>query len=87
MTNELDGNALAGPLRDLFAVELTAAWGTCASCGRRGPVAETVLYVHAPGLVARCRGCDAVLLRLVSGPGRTWLDLRGFAVVEVPTGG
>ncbi len=84
---ELDGNALAGPLREVFAVELTAARGTCAGCGRTGPLAEARLYARAPGLVVRCRGCDAVLLRLVSGPGRSWVELRGLAVLEVPTGG
>jgi hypothetical protein len=83
----LDGNALAGPLRELFAVELTAAVGTCAGCGRTGPLAEDPLYADAPGLVLRCRGCEAVLLRLVTGPGRSWLELRGLAVLEVPTAG
>ena len=83
---ELDGNALAGPLREVFAVELTAARGTCAGCGRSGPLAEARVYARAPGLVARCPGCAAVLLRLVAGPDRTWLDLRGLAVIEVPTG-
>jgi hypothetical protein len=82
---ELDGNALAGPLREVFAVELTAARGICATCGRSGPLAEARLYARAPGLVARCPGCAAVLVRLVAGPGRTWVDLRGLAVVEVPT--
>jgi hypothetical protein len=84
---ELDGNALAGPLREVFAVELTAARGTCAGCGRTGPLAEARLYADAPGLVVRCRGCEAVLLRLVTGPGRSWIELRGLAVLEVPTGG
>jgi hypothetical protein len=83
---ELDGNALAGPLREVFAVELTAAFGTCASCGRRGPLAEARVYSRAPGLVARCRSCEAVLIRLVTGPDRSWIDLRGVAVIEVPAG-
>jgi len=81
----LDGNALAGALRDVFAVELTDAHGTCAGCGRRGRLAETRLYARAPGLVARCPGCDAMLLRMVTGPDRTWIDLRGLAVIEVRT--
>ncbi len=83
--DDVDGNALAGPLRDFFAVELTAARGTCAGCGRVDTVAGARVYSRAPGLVARCRGCDAVLARLVTGPGRSWLDLRGFAVLEVAT--
>ncbi|MDQ1671105.1 MAG: hypothetical protein QOE40_3166, partial [Actinomycetota bacterium] len=29
--------------------------------------------------------CDGVLLRLVSAPGRTWLDMRGLRSLQVPT--
>jgi len=38
----LDGNAIAGLLFEAFGAELTTATGECASCGARGPVAETV---------------------------------------------
>jgi hypothetical protein len=81
----VDGNALAGALRTIFAVELTDAVGTCAGCGRRTAIAEARLYTRAPGLVGRCVGCEGVLLRLVAGPGRTWIDLRGLSVIEVAT--
>ncbi|MFG1708232.1 DUF6510 family protein [Nonomuraea sp. M3C6] len=78
MTAEhLDGNALAGPLGEIFAVDVTAATGRCASCGLVGPVASLRVYGPEPGLVARCPGCDEVVLRLVRGPGTAWLDLRG----------
>lgn len=88
MSNEgfLDGNVAGGPLLDLFAVDLTAASGQCDGCGRTARVAEARVYAQAPGLVVRCRGCDAVLLRVVSGPGRTWLDMRGLRYLQVPTG-
>ena len=79
----IDGNALAGPLRDIFAVDLTAAIGTCAGCGRVGTVAEWHVYRQAPGAVARCAGCDAVLLRLVRAPDRAWLDLRGLVSLRI----
>jgi Family of unknown function (DUF6510) len=78
-----DGNVLAGPLREIFAVELTAATGRCASCGRMDPVAALRVYAQAPGAVARCPGCDGVVLRLVRGPGRAWLDLRGLVCLEI----
>ncbi|HEY7594029.1 MAG TPA: DUF6510 family protein [Actinophytocola sp.] len=83
MTGHLDGNALAGPLREIFAVDLTAAIGTCAHCRARGPLAEATVYTHAPGEVARCTRCGEVVLRLVHGPDRTWLDLRGLLNVEI----
>jgi hypothetical protein len=79
-----DGNALAGPLREIFAVELTAASGRCASCGRVEAVGSLRVYLDAPGAVARCVGCDAVLFRLVRGPDRAWLDLRGLTCLEIP---
>ena len=49
----LDGNAAAGALREVFAVDLTAAIGQCAGCGDRGVFAQAHLYVDAPGMVAR----------------------------------
>jgi Family of unknown function (DUF6510) len=79
-----DGTALAGPLGDLFRVDLTTAIGRCKNCGREGPMAEARVFDHAPGPVARCPACDQVLLRLVRGPGRTWLDLRGLAYLQLP---
>jgi hypothetical protein len=79
----IDGNALAGPLQDVFSVDVTAAIGQCAGCGRTGPIAESRLFDHAPGLVARCPSCDQVVLRLVRAPGRAWLDMRGLTYLQV----
>jgi Family of unknown function (DUF6510) len=83
MTNTLDGNAMAGALRELFAVDVTAARAECVGCGRVSAVGEAIVYSSAPGLVARCPGCDAVVVRLVSGPDRRWLDLRGVVCLEL----
>ena len=82
----LDGNAAAGALREVFAVDVTAATGACAGCGRRAVFARARVYAAAPGLVARCDGCDAVLLRLVRAPDRLWLDVRGLVCLEFATG-
>ncbi|GAA4722985.1 DUF6510 family protein [Phytohabitans rumicis] len=79
-----DGNALAGPLREIFAVDMTAATSRCAACGHAGPVATLRVYAHAPGLVARCPGCEEVVLRLVRAPDSAWLDLRGAASLRIP---
>ena len=80
----MDGNMLAGELREIFSMDVTAARGRCAGCGRMGMVAETRVYEHAAGLVARCPGCDAVLIRLVRAPDRAYLDLHGMSFLEVP---
>jgi hypothetical protein len=78
----LDGNAAAGVLREVFAIDVTSAQGRCMGCGHTAPMAEARMFGHAPGLVLRCAGCDAVLLRMVSGGGRHWLDVRGLAYLE-----
>ncbi len=82
----VDGNALAGELREIFTMDVTVARGRCAGCGRTAPMAEARVYQQAAGLVARCSGCDSVLLRLVRAPGRAFLDLHGVALLELPLG-
>jgi hypothetical protein len=79
-----DGTALASPLQEVFRVDITTAIGRCTNCGRTGPMAEVRVFDHAPGVVARCPTCDQVLLRLVRGPGRVWLDLSGLTYLQLP---
>jgi hypothetical protein len=83
-TTYLDGNCLAGPLSEIFASDVTVFTGRCAGCGNSGPLATLRVYDHAPGLVARCPHCDDVMLRLVSTPQGSWLDLRGCLSVHIP---
>lgn len=79
-----DGNALAGPFSEIFAVDVTAAVGRCTGCGSTGPLARLRVYGPGPGLVARCPDCDQVVLRLVRGPEEAWLDLRGTVSLRIP---
>ena len=83
MTAHLDGNVLGGELGELFTVDITAAIGRCASCGATGAIARTRVFADAPGLIARCPDCGEVMLRLVRGPGRAWLDLRGITCLQL----
>jgi len=85
MDTPLDGNAAAGALGDLFAFDVTVAVTTCAACGDRRPVAELHAYLDAPGTVLRCASCGAPQLRLVRATDRSWLDLHGIQVLEIPT--
>jgi hypothetical protein len=80
----LDGNAAAGALRELFAVDVTTARARCAGCGEEAVFAESRLYLDAPGLVARCANCDDVMLRVVRTPTRTYLDLGGMSYLCFP---
>lgn len=73
----LDGNAAAGPLSELFTVDLVAAISTCGHCGRDAPLGEHALYSDAPALVLRCPSCTGVVLRYAGAGGRVRLDLSG----------
>ena len=79
----LDGNALAGPLSEVFAIDITGALGTCGGCGAVRAVAEAHLYIHAPAKLLRCPSCDGVLLRLDERGGRIILDLSGFRQLTI----
>ena len=79
----LDGNAVAGLLGDVFAIEMTAALVTCAHCGATGAVAAEHAYVHGPGVVLRCPGCTAVVMRFAQIRGRLVADLHGIGRVEL----
>src|SRR5579864_8121717 len=81
--NYLDGNAAAGELSGIFAMDITSAEGQCANCGAKRRFAEAHLYVQCPGLVARCALCEHVLLRLVTTQQHVFLDLRGMTYVSV----
>jgi hypothetical protein len=83
MNAHLDGNVLAGALRELFTVDITTATGQCVSCGTAGAMGEARVYADAPGMVVRCPACDEVVLRLVRAPGRAWLDMSGLSYLEL----
>jgi Family of unknown function (DUF6510) len=80
----LDGNEAAGPLGDLFAVDLSAARSHCASCGSTSMLGAHHLYADAPALVLRCPSCTEVVLRFAAQQGRLLLDLRGSQLLTVP---
>jgi hypothetical protein len=79
MTDELqlDGNAAAGLLSEVFTAEATAAVVRCASCGTEGAVGGALVFSNAPGLVLRCSGCSGVIMRFARIRGRLVADLRG----------
>jgi hypothetical protein len=79
----LDGNAVGGLLLELFGVELTVATGVCGSCGAVEPIARLHVYLDAPGAVVRCCHCEDVLMRIVRGPDRAWIDLSGLRSLEI----
>jgi ribosomal protein S27E len=75
----LDGNAVAGQLMEIFGHEMTTAVYTCGTCGAVARVAETVVYMRAPGTVMRCRSCGTVLIAFTAIRGVNCVDLEGLA--------
>jgi Family of unknown function (DUF6510) len=79
---KLDGNAIGGLMLELFGSDMTGAGSVCAGCGAHGEMARLDVYVGA-GIVGRCCHCEAVMIRIVQGRDRTWLDLSGVASLEL----
>jgi hypothetical protein len=78
----LDGNAVAGLLRELFAVEMTTAVGTCGTCGASEAVGAIHVFRGA-GIVLRCPHCDDVLVKIVRDEARVWVSFPGVRALEV----
>ena len=77
----LDGNAGAGLLHELFALEMTAASVTCAGCGIVAQVGELALYGGRMGAIFRCTHCDTAVMRLARTPAGFRIDMRGARVL------
>lgn len=78
----LDGNSIGGALESVFGRDLTLALGVCGSCGAERHVGAMHVY-RAAGIVVRCPDCEAVLMRVVESPQRTWIDLQGVASMQI----
>lgn len=82
----VDGNALAGPLREVFVHEMTESRVSCRGCGKVEPIGAEHAYVQAPGYVLRCRHCSEVLLVMTRRQHRYVLAFPGCRWMEVPAG-
>ncbi len=81
----LDGNAAGGRLRELFALDVTAAEIVCAGCGTVAAVGAVRAFGGSMGAILRCAHCDTVVLRLTHTPAGLWLDMRGARRLFVAT--
>jgi hypothetical protein len=79
----LDGNAVAGMLDEVLRVEATTVIARCGSCGTEGALGAAVAYVQCPGVVVRCPGCGAVLMRFAEIRGHLVADLHGVARLTI----
>ncbi len=71
-----DGNAMAGLLSELLAVDATRILRRCHSCGEDRPIADHRAY-HGAGVVLRCPVCSDVALRLVVSENAVTAEPRG----------
>ena len=78
----LDGNAVAGLLQEVFAVEMTTAIGTCGGCGATDAVGAAHVFRGA-GIVLRCPHCDNALVKIVRDDTRVWIGFPGVRTLEV----
>jgi hypothetical protein len=78
----LDGNAVAGDLQEVFAVEMTTTVGTCGGCGASEPMGATHAFRSA-GAVLRCPHCGNVLITVVKDATRMWIGFPGIRTLEV----
>jgi uncharacterized protein DUF6510 len=77
----LDGNAVAGMLQEVFAIEMTTAFGTCGRCGATAAMGATRVFRGA-GIVMRCARCDNPLVTVVKDDERVWLGFPGIRTLE-----
>lgn len=79
----LDGNAAAGMLQQVFALEVTAAPTECAHCGHEGQMGSLLAFVRSHGFVLRCPACEHVIVRVIETPDAIYLDARGAAYLRL----
>jgi hypothetical protein len=81
--DHVDGNVLAGPLSDVFELDITTMNGECANCGHVAVLAQAMVYGSPMGFVIRCTNCREVLAVLVEQPTRRRLALQGLRWIDV----
>lgn len=81
----VDGNAIAGDLREFFGVEMTNHSGGCGGCGVVTVLAEVRVYRSGPGVVVRCPNCELVLFVIVNRPGAVRVGMEMLRWIEVST--
>jgi hypothetical protein len=78
----LDGNAVAGLLQEVFAVEMTTAIATCSACDAAGAIGATQVFRGA-GVVLSCPHCGNVLATIVEADTRMWMGLGGIRTLQM----
>ena len=80
----LDGNAAAGVLTEMMAMDPTTVMLTCAHCGSRTALGAHLVYADAPALVVRCPNCMQVVIRCASDDAGRRLEMTGVQLLSTP---
>lgn len=78
----VDGNAIAGVLVEHFGHEMTMAEMRCMHCQHISLMAELVVYLKAPGPVARCPTCGEVVMVIVNVRGTERFDMSNMEMMS-----
>jgi Family of unknown function (DUF6510) len=78
----VDGNAAAGILASVFALDATRARIVCGGCGHATMVGEQRVFALEMGAVLRCPTCAGVTLRIAVTRHGCFIDMRGAEVVQ-----
>lgn len=79
----VQGDAVAGSLSNIFAVDVTAAEVVCPQCGRASPLADEKAYLRGPASLLQCKNCSSVLGRFRRAQDVVWVDMRASGAWQV----
>jgi hypothetical protein len=79
----VDGNAVAGPLEQIFGRDMTMAVARCAGCDREAELGALMAFIRGPGIVLRCPACQQAIARIVETPSAIYLEARGAAFLRM----
>jgi len=83
--NYLDGNAAAGELSRIFAMDITSAEGQSQIAAQRSALPKRIYMCSAPAWLHGCALCGHVVLRCVNTQQHIFLDLRGMTYLALDT--
>ena len=84
MTGHLDGNAIAGPLSEIFGADMTMASGRCGGCGDVSPLAMAIVYLKPNAYIVRCHVCDTMLIMVVESRASIAIEIEGLDSLVIP---
>lgn len=83
-TTHLDGNAIAGLLSEVLAVEPTTTITICDSCGDEAALGQSMVEMDSPDTTVKCSNCNDVLFVIVATETSHTLIFSGLRLLRMP---